>query len=633
MNYALITGAGRSARVPIAGRPSVAELVFDAGFALHTACGGKGVCGRCRVFLGEGDYETHNGRRFRVGDGEERPALGCRIYPVGPTVHIRVPEESLIEQRAQIHEDFALPPGLLRPSVTRVCVRPAAATLDRPSDDLARLREALRAAAADAPIACPLDLLRGLPDALARGKGEVTVTLGPSEWGLAIAAIEPGDTTGEPWVAIAADIGTTTVVCALLDLREGTILARASRYNQQIRKADDVASRISYCRGPEELKLMRRLVVEETINPLIHEVCEEAGTSPSRIPRMAVAGNTVMMHLLLGLSPVGIGAIPFAPVVRDPPPTPASAIGLDVGPGALLDIVPSISGYVGGDITADLHAARLLDAEGPALLVDIGTNGEMALWDGGRLRVCATAAGPAFEGAGVRHGVRAAAGAIERFRWTDALDAEIKVIGPRSPTGLCGSALIDFVAESFRIGLLDEVGRFDVARLRAAGRYIAARDRGGEHHACVVVSDAESGGEGPIIVTEADVAELLKAKAAVYAGLTTLLEVCGRRPGDLRELVLAGGFARHIHLRNAARIGLLPDLPVERIRVIGNGALAGAILALSDPSAAEGFRRIVERAETVELNLIPGFAGHFADAMMLPNADPAAFATILNEGR
>jgi len=633
LSYALITGSGRSVRVPIEGRPTAAELAFNAGFALHTACGGKGVCGRCRLFLGEGEYETHNGRRFRVAEGEERLALGCRVRPVGLVAHIRVPDESQIEQRAQIHEDFALPPGTLNSPIVRACVRPAPATLERPSDDVERLMAELRARFPDGPLSFPIELLRRLPDALIRGDGAVTVTMGPSEHGRAILDIEPGDTAGDPLLGVAADIGTTTVVCALLDLRDGNVLARASRYNQQIRKADDVASRISYCRGPAELELMQRLVVEETINPLIHEICEEAGTAPARIARMAASGNTVMMHLLLGLSPNGIGAIPFAPVLRRLPPTPARAIGLDTGPGALLDLVPAIAGYVGGDITADLYAARLMDAEGPSLLVDIGTNGEMALWDGGRLRVSATAAGPAFEGAGVRHGCRAAAGAIERFRWDDALNADFRVIGPRAPMGLCGSALIDFVAESFRVGLLDEVGRFDVDRLRAAGRYIAARDERGVHHACAVVADAESGIEGPIYVTEADVAELLKAKAAVYAGLTTLLEVSGRRATELRELVLAGGFARHIDLRNAARIGLLPDLPVERVRVIGNGALAGAVLALRDPAAFENFHRITARAETVELNLVPSFAAHFADAMILPNADPAAFTAIQNEVR
>lgn len=620
MNYALLTGAGREVRVPLVGRPTAAELAFDAGFALDTACGGKGICGRCRLRLGEGDYETLAGRPFHVAEGEEREALGCRVRVVGPSARIDIPDASLIEQKAQIHEDYQLPSSAREPLLRRLKVQPRPATLGRPASDFERLIEELRYQGVPAPPQCPMEILRSLPEALRQGGGTVTITLGPAAAGAAIAAIEAGDTTGEPLCAVAADIGTTTVVCVLLDLRSGAVLARASRYNQQIRKADDVAARISFCRGEAELDLMRRLIVEETLNPLIHELCDRAGVSPQKIARVSAAGNMVMMHLLLGLSPEGIGVVPFTPVVRSAPPLPARAIGLDVGPGALLDIVPAISGYVGGDITADIYAACLLEREGPVLLLDIGTNGEMALWDGRRLRVAATAAGPAFEGAGVQHGSRAAAGAIEHFAWDVNLNAQYKVIGPRAPTGLCGSALIDFLAESARVGLLDRVGRFNLDRLLSSGRYLKVPDGRWESHGCLVVPADESGRDGPIYITEADIAELLKAKAAISAGVATLLEVSGHTPDELRGLVLAGGFARHIALGNAARIGLLPRVPLERIQVIGNGSLAGAVSVMQDPQAPTAFQRIVELAETIELNLTPHFADHFADGMLLPEA-------------
>lgn len=620
MNYALLTGAGREVRVPLVGRPTAAELAFDAGFALQTACGGRGICGRCRLRLGEGDYETLTGQPFHVAEGEEREALGCRVRVVGPTARLQIPETSLIEQKAQIHEDYQLPPGAREPLLRRFQVQPPPASLDRPGADLERLMDELRRQGVAPPLQCPLEILRLLPDALRQGGGTVTITLGPAAGGSAVAAIEAGDTTGEPLCALAADIGTTTVVCVLLDLRSGAVLARASRYNQQIRKADDVAARISFCRGPAELDLMQRLIVEETLNPLIHELCDRAGVSPERIARVSAAGNTVMTHLLLGLSPEGIGVAPFAPVARSLPPLPARDIGLDVGAGALLDVIPAMAGYVGGDVTADIYAARLLDREGPVMLLDIGTNGEMALWDGRRLRVAATAAGPAFEGAGVQHGSRAAAGAIEHFFWDDDFYARYKVIGPRAPTGLCGSALIDFLAESARVGLLDRAGRFNLDGLKSSGRYLQVRDDRRQRHGCLIVPADESGRDGPIFITEADIAELLKAKAAISAGVATLLEVSGHTPEELRGLVLAGGFARHIDLKNAVRIGLLPRVPLDRIQVIGNGSLAGAVLAMQDPLAPAAFRRIIGLAETVELNLTPHFADHFADGMLLPEA-------------
>jgi len=253
--------------------------------------------------------------------------------------------------------------------------------------------------------------------------------------------------------------------------------------------------------------------------------------------------------------------------------------------------------------------------------LDIGTNGEMALWKDGRLHVAATAAGPAFEGAGVRHGCRAAAGAIEHFRWRDDGTPDYRVIGPRRPIGLCGSALIDFLSESRRAGLLTETGRFNLERLKTTGRYLAVPGANGTRHACVIVEESDSGIEGPIYITEADVAELLKAKAAIRAGIETLLEVTGCPLEAVRELVLAGGFARHIDIGHAIRIGLLPDLPQERFRVIGNGSLAGAVLKLLDAGTDAAFAHIVEVAEPVELNLVPSFADRFADAVLLPDAD------------
>jgi len=626
----VITAGERVVRLPAAVGATVAEVVFAAGFALDTACGGRGVCRRCLVWLGEGEYEGADGLRFRVGEDEEREALGCQVRPLSERFRVRVPDESLIEQEAQIHEDYVLPPGERKPRLLRRTLRLREPVLGRAESDHERLVSAIGGPAGGHDIGCGIEILRRLPAAIAGGGGTISVTLAPAEGNRRlIADIRAGDGGTDPLPAIAVDIGTTTVVCALLDVRDGRLLACASRYNQQTRKADDVASRISYCRGPEEVEWMRRLIVEETLNPLLHEVCESSGLAPANIVRVAAAGNTVMMHLLLGLSPANIGMIPFTPVVRRPPPFPARAVGLDVGAGALLDLVPAISGYVGGDITADVYAARLLASEGPSLLVDIGTNGEMALWRNGRLRVAATAAGPAFEGAGVRYGCRAAAGAIERFRWREDLTADYKVIGPRAPNGLCGSGLIDFLAESFRVGLLNEMGRFDVDRLRAAGRYLAAPGPRGPVHACVVVTEEESGIKGPIYITEADVAELLKAKAAVFAGIRTLLEIDGGRAEDLRELVLAGGFAPHIAPEQAVRIGLLPALPLERIRVIGNGALAGAVLFLLDEDAEQGFLHITEQAETVELNLVPQFASYYADALLLPNADPSLFPAFL----
>ncbi|MDZ4199689.1 MAG: ASKHA domain-containing protein, partial [Kiritimatiellia bacterium] len=361
-------------------------------------------------------------------------------------------------------------------------------------------------------------------------------------------------------------------------------------------------------------EILRRRIVEETLNPLIHALCERTGTASDRILRVAVSGNTVMMHLLLGLSPAGIGRLPFQPVIRRFESQSAAAIGLDLHPNAVLDIVPCISGYVGGDIVSDLAVCRMLDRSGLTLLVDIGTNGEMALWDGQQLRVSAAAAGPAFEGAGIGHGCRAVEGAVDRWRWAGHR-ADYHSIGDLPPMGLCGSAIIDILAQASEQGFIGETGRLDRDRVRAAGCLWESGSSGGA--ALVVVPEPESGIGMPLVMTEGDIAEALKAKAAVYAGIRTLLRESGREPEELDRVILAGGFARYLDLDHARQIGLLPDLPPERIEVIGNGSLAGACRMLTDEAIGAEFERILSLARPVELNLAPHFQSDFIDGLML----------------
>jgi len=608
---------------------TLAELAFEGDIPLNTACGGNGVCERCAVVLHEGAFVIGT-ERCAVEPGGRRDALACQTRPAGGRAVVEVPAASLLEERAQIHDDFVLPPHLHSPRTKKYVADVPAPDLGHAPADVERLEQALRRShLPDGRFHVPLPVLRRLPAALREGGGRVTATVGPCGGRLSILALDPGDTSAEH-LAVAIDVGTTTVVCALVDMTTGRILARAAQYNQQIRKADDVASRISLSREPEDLDRMRRLIVEDTLNPLIHKVCARAGVAPATITRLAASGNSVMIHLLLGLPPEGIGAIPFATVVSRHEGYAAREIGLDVSPTALLDLVPSMSGYVGGDITSDVYASQLLERHGLHLLVDIGTNGEMALWDGRRLRVAATAAGPAFEGAGLRHGCRASHGAIEHVRCESGA-ISWATIGRGRPIGICGSGIVDLVAQFLGCGLLTGVGRFDVDALRAAGRLTEIEGSQGAVRACRIAGADETETGQAIVLTEADVAEVLKAKAAVFAGTKTLLQQCGKSFKDLDSVVLAGGFARHLNLRHAAWIGLLPDLPVERFHVIGNGSLAGAYLALVDARAFDAFDAIVRKAEVVELNLTPQFEANFVDALMLPGMDESEFPAAMAE--
>ncbi len=425
---------------------------------------------------------------------------------------------------------------------------------------------------------------------------------------------------------IAVDVGTTTVVAALIDLKSGKVCSRESLYNQQILKADDVVSRISLCNAEGELESLKELVIEHTLNPLIHKLCHGTGVDKGNIVHLAISGNTVMMHIFFGISPVSIGVIPFTPVNHYFKST-ASELGIDVHPDALIEDIPAISGYVGGDITSDLYASRVWDNKGLTVLVDIGTNGEMVACLDGTMSACATAAGPAFEGAGLLHGARAASRAIDTVRYDNNLDFELTVIGEPNPMGLCGSASIDFIAEGFRCGLINAMGRYDVEMLKKNFRHEMVHGM----HACMLVAPELSATGESITVTEGDIAEILKAKAAIYSGLKSLLTELNKTVHEIDHLILAGGFAKHINLENAICIGLLPDIELEKYEVIGNGSLAGAALALLDQNSEQAYLELIEKPTIITLNKTDHFTNHFQEALAIPNLDEDDFPSMNRE--
>ncbi len=387
----------------------------------------------------------------------------------------------------------------------------------------------------------------------------------------------------------AIDVGTTTVAVLLVDLASGTIVGRATDYNRQTHHGDDVLTRIHLCAGnPAMIATLQTAVVKETIAPLL----TEAGAT-DRLACVTVAGNTTMLHLLAGVDPTPLGTVPFTPAFLD-----HRVIRLpDLGD-AEVHLLPGMSAYVGADLCAGTLASGLACDDGPSLLVDIGTNGEIILKHDGLLNGCATAAGPAFEGAGLTSGMRAGPGAIERIRFDrEPVAVHTKVVGQRKAIGICGSGYIDLLAQGRRVGLLNERGRFDKTR---------AGD--GELHIAKGVS-----------VTELDVARLLQAKAAIGAGILTLLRRAGLTPTQVKTLHLAGSFGMHLNVRNAINCGLLPGFAPEQVQVVGNSSLAGAYLALLDGGALEEMGRIGHKIAIVELNLDSEFESCFIDQLLLPD--------------
>ncbi|MDR0902627.1 MAG: ASKHA domain-containing protein, partial [Opitutaceae bacterium] len=460
----------------------------------------------------------------------------------------------------------------------------------------------------------------------------------------------PPASPAEPWLGAAVDLGTTTVALLLCDLRTGAVLATASAFNAQVSHGEDVLTRVNLCASDPQKNLpVLQAAAAGTIQQLLEKACAAASAGIALVRSLVVAGNTVMLHLLAGVDPSPIGIYPFTPPFLEhrrlapaalglsfggsaaPVPqsaasaSPASAAASPLSPqpsafpgGAEVHLLPSPAAYVGADLSAGILVTGLLHDDGPALLVDVGTNGEIILKHGPRLLGCATAAGPAFEGAGLTSGMRAVDGVIEDIRFSrDPFAQKLSLIGgekntgDRRPVGICGSAYVDFLAEGRRSGLLNERGRFASPPPPGAEASLVAHDGGR-----AFVLDPR-GRSGPVLVSEHDIARLLQAKAAVAAGITTLLGIAGLAPADIRALRLAGGFGMHLDLANAIACGLLPGFEPAQIEVVGNTSLGGALAVLQDRELLPEIARACGLMESVELNLQPGFEDTYIDQLAL----------------
>ena len=602
---------------------TILDLARNKGIFITSSCGGQGKCGRCLVNLLEG--------RFLIGDKEiitsgSRPhkALSCRTRVKGEHAVIEIPQESLIELSGKIIDDFTLKYYDYDPPTKKYCLHVPQAVLENQASDRQRMEEEIVKLPSIKNIQIPLQVLQKLPDALVQGDQTITVTLGCINDYWSMIDIESGDTT-QILYSLAVDIGTTTVVGGLIDLNREEIIGRASLYNQQMTVAEDVISRISSITSHKELDLLKSLVIDETINPIIKYLGSTYNVKSKDISRIALSGNTVMIHLLLGLDPQSIGKVPFQPVIKKPGSFLATDIGLEIASHGIVDIMPSVSGYIGGDITSDIYVSKLHEEKELSLLIDIGTNGEIVMCENGNMVACSTAAGPAFEGYGLYHGCRATKGAIEKIVFDNEKNIEIKIIGDNKASGICGTGVIDFMAEGLRIGLLNQSGRLNEELLKELQLGYIIKDNGRNIKACIIARNEYSALNEPIVISEADISKILQAKAAVYAGIKVLLEMQNKTWRDINKLILTGGFGKNINPGNAASIGLLPPVPAERVEVIGNGSLGGAYLALIESDAINTMNEISAKIDVIELNMQENFQEHYIDAIFLPNRNKEDF--------
>lgn len=583
------------------------------GQPVESTCGGRGTCGKCRVRVVDGSFPVTPADQHHLSAADLAAGwrLSCQAEVHAETTAevprlLGTPKTAMFGVGRQV---------VLDPNVHKVHLRLPHPELHDQRSDLRRLKDALQAEGY--AVEADLRALRTLPKALREADFDVTAVL----CGADLVAVEAGDTT-RACCGVAFDLGTTTIVGTLLDLTTGAALAVTSALNAQAVHGGDVLSRISHTMSrPEGLAELQRLAVA-TINGIVDELTRQSSVPRDRIYEVTVAGNATMLHLLLGIDPEPISVTPFAPAVAHGLSLRADALGLGIHPGGRVYVFPHLGAYVGGDIVAGLLATALPRGDRLRLFVDVGTNGEIAL--GWERRTVATAApaGPAFEGAEISCGMRATRGAIEGVRITE--DGVIaQTIADAPPAGLCGSGLVDAVAQLYRRGLLDASGRLRSAE-EVAGRFpesLLSRLVTLDGVRAFVLATAAETGSAPVVLTQKDIRQLQFAKGSIATGIQVLLNEMGVSPTDLSEVLLAGAFGSYIHPDSARTIGLVPPVPLDRIRAVGNAAGEGAKIALLSYREREAAEAMPSRVDYLELSGREDFNDLFMKALGFPPLD------------
>ena len=612
----------------------------DAGVYVGAICGGEGICGKCRVIIREGEVQGESTEFLTRDEIRRGYVLACQVIPQSDLV-VEVPPESRLAGYAGIGKDserfrdFALPgppqpPGEMRPLVSKLFLALPEPTLDDPTADQERL---LRAVSRECPrpLQMGLKVVRELPRMLREFRahrsswtwqwdGRVTATIAPRGDLDEILCLERGDTSDRNF-GLALDVGTTTVVGHLVDLISGTTREAAAKYNSQIKYGADVISRINYARQRGGAEALQQAVIED-VATLIDDLVERSQVARGDIHCVVAAGNTAMLHFLLGLEADLIRLVPFVPSATCPPPVRAAEVGLRIHPRGILYTMPMVGSFVGGDITAGILACGMHRSDELSLLLDIGTNGEVVIGNRDFLVACSASAGPAFEGGAVTCGMRATFGAIDRVRiLRQGLRISASTIDHGPPLGLCGTGLIEALAEMFRAGLLDRRGHFQVDR--APQRFRQCGEDGKPEF--VLVSAHDAGTSRDIVLRSSDVDNLIRTKGSIYAAIDCLAHSLGIAFGDIRNVYIAGAFGTRLDIASCITIGLLPEIPIERIRFIGNSSVAGAKLAMLNRARFEEVGRIRDRVTYRELMADPAYMERFTSACFLPHTDLSQF--------
>ncbi len=608
-----------------------------AGVHINASCGGSGVCGKCKVQLESGNVDGGKSEKLSDEDFNEGYRQACISTVISEAV-IRIPVESSlkagglatevpIRHRARMHVfnvDELKEEGVFAPPVEKLVLDLPEASAEDNMADAGRLIHGLNDQYNEHRLITTLPVLRKLRRTLREQKFQVTTTLSRSvsEGGKThIVNVQAGNWEKRNF-GLAVDIGTTTVYGSLLDLYTGEVLAKGGDYNGQISYGEDVISRIIYAEKPKGLELMHDLVIN-TINTIINRLLKTANIDRDELSSITLAGNTAMTHFLLALEPHNIRRAPYVPVSTFFPPFRATDLGIKLDTHAVALVYPSISSYVGGDIVAGVMGSGMYRTETVTLYVDIGTNAEIVIGNNEWLVCAACSAGPAFEGGGITHGMRAASGAIEDFSMnpTDFEPMNI-TIGNKPPIGICGSGLLILVATLLENNVIDRDGKFnrllDTPRIR----------EGRSGYEYVLVWEGESGVDHDIVINEVDIENFIRAKAAIYAGIKTLVESVGLEITNIEQIILAGAFGSYIDLDSAMTVGLFPEVDPDRILYVGNGSMLGTWMSELSNHIRKDVVDVVKRMTSFELSEVNTFKDQYVASLFLPHTDISLFPNL-----
>jgi len=624
------------------------RVAMAAGVHINASCGGNGTCGKCKIIIDKGKVESEHSEKLNDEQWQQGYRLACRTQVIDDLT-ITIPPESRIDNSAlkrktggqrhilKARDLNTLVQGLsINPAVFKCYLELPPPTADDNMSDLGRLMREIKKSYKYDRISTDFHLLRHLSQVLRQADWKVTVTLVYNPKGFKLIDLEPGDTTKDNY-SIIIDVGTTTVKGQLLNLEECRIAhsnttdtdsenlcAEDARYNSQVGFGEDVISRIVHSQKKGGLEALQQAVVAD-INEIIAHLLESAGIRNDQISHLVLAGNTTMTQLLLGIDPKYIREDPYVPTANFFPPVRALEIGINLPDYIHIYTFPLVSSYVGGDIVAGVLGSGIFQRDELTLFIDVGTNGEIVLGNCDWLVCTSCSAGPAFEGGGVKNGMRASQGAIEQVRINpETFEPMVITIGNQKPLGICGSGLIDAAAEFLLTGIIEPNGKFD--RTLKTSR-VREGDNGWEF--VLVSAEQAAEGIGDIVLTEGDIDNLIRTKGAIYAGCRILLESVGLSFNDLDRVIIAGGFGQFINLERAIFIGLLPELSTDKFMFVGNGALLGARLVSFSREMMKDAQRVSDMMTNIELANNMKFMDEYVAALFLPHTDTNAFPGVM----